>query len=292
MTIENLGNQKVRINGPCINEYAKTDLSLTNIPYDGAITVYFITKINQDLTLELLDNKSPYMIIVHNVGDDIYTRNADSFEVELPSDGYYEITALVIPTVTFIEDGLGIMPGADVSGNVHTNIIAANINETGVSFYTLTRTNSTNEDPYQYMWANWKSITIDEILELIAKEEEANTLNSNTVTVQQYTKSAFMFDNLYACYIKRAQNLLNVFASDKNFCAEGSLCSESANKYKYDIQLRDYLWMAVNVISYCIQNGQYLKALKVLNCVSSCGNICKDTKSKLKQISQGCGCGK
>jgi len=81
MTIENLGNLFLRINGSDIEEYATTDYSLSDMPYDGAITIYFITKINFDLSAELLENKSPYAIIIHNNGDTVYTRNTDSLDV-------------------------------------------------------------------------------------------------------------------------------------------------------------------------------------------------------------------
>lgn len=129
MTIENLGNLYLRINGPEIEEYANIDYSLDNIPYDGAVTLYFITKVNFDLSAELLENKSPYAVIIHNTGETIYTRNTDSIEVQVPADGYYEVVALVIPTTTYIEDGLGYTEGSSVKDNLNTNIIAAEVKE-------------------------------------------------------------------------------------------------------------------------------------------------------------------
>ena len=97
-----------------------------------------------------------------------------------------------------------------------------------------------------------------------------------------------------ACYVSKANDLLNIYSKDSAFCGTGSLCKDSLNKYKSEIQIRDYLWMAINVIKYCIQNCQYLKALKVLNCVTTCAAICSDVKllkSSTKSYG-GCGCGK
>jgi len=50
--------------------------------------------------------------------------------------------------------------------------------------------------------------------------------------------------------------------------------------------------MAINVINYCIQNCQYLKALKILDCVSTCSGICADVKTTTTKTRSGCGCGK
>ena len=63
MTIENLGGLTLRINGPKAESYAYSDFSLFNIPYDGAVSLHFVTKINFDLSVELVDNKSPQMLL-------------------------------------------------------------------------------------------------------------------------------------------------------------------------------------------------------------------------------------
>ena len=101
-----------------------------------------------------------------------------------------------------------------------------------------------------------------------------------------------MLDNLYKCYISKSNDLLNIYSGDSGFCGTGSLCRDTLDKHKSEIQIRDYLWMAVNIINYCVQNCQYLKALKVLNCVSSCSGICSDIKVTNNKITKGCGCGK
>jgi len=49
--------------------------------------------------------------------------------------------------------------------------------------------------------------------------------------------------------------------------------------------------MAINVIKYCIQNCQYLKALKVLNCVTTCAGVCSEDAVSSKTL-KGCGCNK
>ena len=287
MTIENLGNLTIRINGPDEREYAYTDFDLQNIPYDGAVSLYFITKINFDLTAELVDNKSPYALIVHNSGTEISSRNVDSLDVTLPSDGYYEIVTLVIPTTTYIEDGLGYTIGSKVTSDLHTNIIAAEVKDNRVFFKILAHTQDPEEGYYTHIWSEWQDINVDEMLDIL--EQSVNTFETS---VQKHTASAFVYDNLYKCYINKATELLSLYTGDSGMCAGSSLCKDSIDKTK--IQIRDYLWMAINVIKYCIQNCQYLKALKILNCVTTCAGICSDvqTTNLNTKITKDCGCSK
>ena len=293
MTIENLGGLTLRINGPEEESYAQIDYSLANMPYDGTVSIHFVTKVNFDLSAELVDNRSPYAIIVHNTGEDLSTRNVDSFDVTVPEDGYYEVVTLVLPTTTYVEDGLGYTPGSPVMDNLNTNIIAAEVNENNVvCFKTLTHAQDEENGYYSHIWTGWKDIALNEILVLVEAAEEAGNLEE--ITIKKHTKSAFVMDNLYKCYISKANDLLNIYSGDSGLCSGNSLCKDSLDKHKSEIQIRDYLWMAINVIKYCIQNCQYLKALKVLNCVTTCAGICSDikvTKSNPK-LYKGCGCGK
>lgn len=289
MTIENLGNLTLRINGPEIEEYGYLTFDLYNIPYDASVSFHFIAKVNTDLTSQLLENKSPYKIIIHNTGEDISTRNVDSFDVDVPEDGYYEVTTLVVPTVDYIENVLGFTPGSKVTSDVNTSIIAVDVKDNTVCFKILTYTQDEGENYYEHIWVGWEDISLVEVLTLL---EESNS--SRDTSIHKYTQSTFVYDNLFKCYINKASDLLNIYAGDSGLCSGSSLCGDSLNKYKSEIQIRDYLWMAINVIKYCIQNCQYLKALKILNCVSTCSGICsgsKITKSKVKTLG-GCGCNK
>lgn len=291
MTIENLGNLILRVNGPDASTYAYTDYSLTNIPYDGAVSVHFVTKINFDLSAELVDNRSPYAIIVHNTGEEIQTRNVDSFDVTVPEDGYYEIITLVFPTTTYVEDGLGYVVGSPVFDNLSTNIIAAEVRDNNVvCFKTLTHAQDPDSGYHEHIWTGWQDIALNDILVLLEQAEESK--DPDEITVKKYTNSAFVLDTLYKCYISKANELLNVYSGDSGFCSGNSLCRDSLDKHKSEIQIRDYLWMAINVIKYCVQNCQYLKALKVLNCVTTCAGICSDITITKPKTPRGCGCGK
>lgn len=288
MITENLGI--LRVNGPEIEEYAYTDFSLENIPYDGAVSLHFITKINSDLTAELVGN-SPNTIIIHNPGEDITTRNVDSFDAEVPGDGYYEIVTLVLPTTTYIEDGLGFTVGSKVTSHLNTNIIAAEVkDDNSICLKILTHAQDEEEGYYEHIWTGWKDIDLTDVLILLEQIEEQGGYNDTTV--KKYTQSAFVFDTLYKCYISKAENLLKAYVGDSGFCSGNSLCRDQLSKYKSEIQIRDYLWMAINVINYCIQNCQYLKALKILDCVSTCSGICADVKTTTTKTRSGCGCGK
>ena len=289
MTTTNLGNLVLRINGPDIEDYAYTDFSLENIPYDGSVSLHFITKINFDLTADLV-GKSPNTIIVHNAEGTLDSRKVDSFDVELPADGYYEIITLVLPTTDYVEHGLGFAIGSKVTSNLNTNIIAAEVKDNNtVCLKILTHSQDEDSGYYEHIWTGWKDIDLTDVLVMLEQIEEHC---GNDITIKKYTQSAFVFDNLYKCYIKRAEELLKDYTGDSSFCSGNSLCKDSLDKSK--IQIRDYLWMAINVINYCIQNCQYLKALKILNCVSTCSGICADVKTtgKTKKVKGGCGCNK
>lgn len=285
MTTENLGNLVVRVNGPQEEEYPHDNYSLDNLPYDGSVSVHFVTKINFDLSVELVDDKSPYAIIVHNTTDQVATRVLDSFEVTVPSDGYYEITTLIFPTTDFVEYGLGYKIGTTVEKDLHRSIIAAEINQGSVDFKVLTYTRDIESGYYTYTWNSWEDVTINDVLLMLENQEDT--------IIKKVTKSVFVYDTIYKCYINKAQELLSKYSGEKGFCTQDKLCLDLINKYKSEIQIRDYLWMAINVIKYCIQNNEYLKALKTLNCVNTCSGICSDIKfSNAKKINKGCGCGK
>lgn len=287
----NQGNIIMQIEGPDMSLYEVPVYDLYNIPYDAGISLHFITKINFDLTAELLDNKSPYAIIIHNTGEDITTRNADIFEATFPGDGYYELTSLIIPTKQYIEDVLGYVPGSEVKDNLNANIIAADVEDGNICFKILTHAQDEEQGYYGHIWANWVDISLNEILLLL--EQYGEQCCEDEATIKKYTKSLFLYDNLYKCYISKANDLLNVYSGDSNFCSNSSLCRNSLDQHKSEIQIRDYLWMAINVIKYCIQNCQYLKALKILNCVSTCAGICSDIiNTTPTKVSSGCGCNK
>lgn len=294
MIIENLGNLTLRINGPDVEEYANYDYSLDEIPYDAAVSFHFITKINSDLTAELLDGKSPYEIIIHNTGEEIQDRNIDSFEVTVPEDGYYEITTLIIPTIDYVDGVLGYSPGSIVKENLNKNIIAVEIKDNKVCLKILEHALDLESGLNAHIWTGWKCISLPEVLTMLELAENRDYYDSEETNVKKFSASAFIYDNLYNCYIKRSTELISKYVGDSGFCGTNSMCDDSLKKYKSEIQIRDYLWMAINVIKYCIQNCQYLKALKILGCVSSCDGICSDiktTKLKTKKIG-GCGCGK
>lgn len=54
---------------------------------------------------------------------------------------------------------------------------------------------------------------------------------------------------------------------------------------------RDIIWMAINVIKYLIELGQYYEAQRVLEDITQCGGICKDVMVDKNTIGGGgCGC--
>jgi len=61
------------------------------------------------------------------------------------------------------------------------------------------------------VWNSWKDITLDEILLMLENKEDT--------AIKELTKSAFVYDTIYKCYITRSQELLNKYTGESGFCS-------------------------------------------------------------------------
>lgn len=106
-------------------------------------------------------------------------------------------------------------------------------------------------------------------------------LNEAGTTINKEIKNTFSLCRLQDCFYNLCKELLNNLCSINN--------CKSTEIYHQDILNRDIIWMALNVIKYAIDSGQYLEAQRLLENITGCGNICgKFETTNLN--SSGCGC--
>lgn len=101
------------------------------------------------------------------------------------------------------------------------------------------------------------------------------------------TGNAFWFDdyvfsiyNLIKCYVlTEKQRIANWLKNN---------CKADCNTISTINTNADILMTAITVLTYLIQNEQFVEAYRLLNGLRTCNNLCKDFVDDIK----GCGCGK
>ena len=96
-------------------------------------------------------------------------------------------------------------------------------------------------------------------------------------------KSTVYFDSQYTFCTCRLQECFY------KFCREyfAKLCSNKC--IKENISERDILWMGINTIKYLLDLGKYYEAQGVLESLTGCAGLCKQTIN-VKGNGYGCGC--
>lgn len=259
------------------------DQTLFDFAYDSTVSVNFLYSVEcgEETTPVLNDDgATPYSVIIHAL-DNI--RQQDHDEIKLKDDGWYRIIHAVIPTKKAIED-MQLQKGT---------VIDSFITVTGYDIPDLVYAFDTEE--YKLVKANivtiqtvqdgkiefkkvftWKQACWEEIIEAIN--------GPLTSTISFCGKDYFNYCNLEQAYINKVNDLLKLYSGDKGIC--GQNCDTFSKNNSSDIQIRDYFWMAINAIKYCIDMGLYCKALSILKCVESC-NI---YSSKSTTNNGDCGC--
>ena len=102
--------------------------------------------------------------------------------------------------------------------------------------------------------------------------------NTADTTIQRMTLNTFSTADLKECFYNICKALLP------------KVCGQCIT---YDltelIQNRDLIWMALNVIEYCIQLGLYYEAQRHMQWIEECGTICS-RKYSINNGGKDCGC--
>lgn len=275
-----------QFSGKLPEEYIKrNDADLKNFAYNDSVSMHFIYQIDLNGNEKsITSNGMPFKTIIHYINNEL---NIDSFDVDL-DDGYYNILSVILPTKNFINSYL------DLDINFTFEDIQKHIRNLG-----FTDIYNINRDCKNIIAFNTDLNQIEK-LERIENSDnlewncihpsEFSELELDCSTVSYEITNYFNYCHLYNCYINKAKDLLSKYSKcTDTFGSDKFICDDSIKNNKQDIQIRDYLWMAVNVIEYSLECNDYNKALRILNCVSqNCNSVCGNKNIQ----NNGCGCSK
>lgn len=234
------------------DEYLSEDeeiiVSTRNYAYSQTVTLNVVSSIKSDSkeTIQGFD------IVLHDI-DCI-----DESTMELPIDGLYEVTHIIIPNEAWLQYVLE----RDKSALDAYNLI-----------YYYDRTSNSF---MKYIDESSISVSVDEILQVNALPP--TDVREKTTTIIRGDKNTFCMCYLNECFYNLCKGLLGELPGR---------CRNKLDDLKLQIYNRDIIWMAINVIKYLIEMAQYYEAQRILEEVTQCGNICKTTNS----ITGGNGCG-
>lgn len=181
---------------------------------------------------------------------------------EMPIDGIYKVTHMIVPTSEWLDYVLKRDPGAlDAYHSIY--------------FYSFELTSFARYDKEH---GTISVVNPDEILEVNACPPQ--DVNELTTTLIKGDKTTFNLCYIHKCYYILCKNLFN---SLLDRCA-------SNNINRLEIYNRDLIWMSINIIKYLLEKGQYFEAQRILERVTYCGTICKQALNENKNTNN-CGCG-
>lgn len=258
---------KICANGTCgvtvtdLNEYP-TISTLTasgNMYYtfleSATINVLSSIAYNGDKEVQNVDVTTHYVSV--NDATEASINVTDESEFDFPKDSLYEIAHIILPTKEYID-------------KYYSQV--QHIFPNGVYFV---------EDGSIYKYLGYTTGTTRTYSVEKVEAEELIEVNNTGTTIIIETKNTFSICQLKDCYDKIARKLLEQLCGLKDCDAE--------TKYSQDIFNRDLIWMAINVINYCIQVGKYFEAQRYLENIQACNAICNQATSNNKS-SSSCGC--
>lgn len=214
--IEDTSLYKEETNSLPYNVFAEEDVSVLNI----------LTKVELDSEQVLSVNKE---------------------EIKIPSDGWFKITHLVLPTFRWLQS----------------------VDEKILKYFNIIYVYS-NNDFYKYIDHQLERVNIEEILEI--------NPNSKT-TISSSSQEIFNTYYLEEC-LKRANSQYLYFCKQKN-----DDCGDSRNCR------RNHIWHLLNIIKHYIECGNNLEALRLLNEINSCIDLCKKEEADdCCNVPKQCGC--
>lgn len=235
-------------NDEYLNEDGNIAVSTRNYAYSHSITINTLTSIqsNGDRTIQEVD------VVKHDI-DCI-----DESDMEMPIDGLYEISHIILPTNVWLDYVLARDPSALTAYNL-------------IYFYHIGEANY-----YKYINASTiEAVTINEILAINAVPPV--NVTDKTSTIIRSDKNTFGMCYITDCFVKMCKALLEGLSKR---------CVDKTQEIS--IYNRDLLWMAINVIKYQLELKQFYEAQRILEDITFCGGLCKNTKKGAK--TNGCGC--
>lgn len=114
--------------------------------------------------------------------------------------------------------------------------------------------------------------------------KEVFEVNTDTTTLVKTSVNTFQICHLEECFFKICVYLLeNMPCTDPCF-------NDKMKGFAGEVLNRDIIWMAINVIKYCLQLEQYYRAQSILEQIETCWGICKQLNKNNSSNYSGCGC--
>lgn len=216
---------------------------------DYSLIRYFNYKYSETCTINVIQRNTSTGQSTYSVTYTDHSSYLDEDIISISKDGHYTIYHIVLPTVDWLQDKLQ-NPEFDL--NIYSYIYVTD-----------------GQHIYKIVGSDLKECDISEIIQV-------NTYNT---TISRCEKELFHFYDLYTCYINMCNDIFNksiLRCPDKN---------QNLKDLRYN---RDFIWAAINVIKFYIENNEYESAQLLLEKLDSCNGICKQ-QTKNGQMSK-CGC--
>ena len=215
--------------------------------YDDTITVNIVV---------LEETKSQQLIAIsHNT----HTTQLDETLIDLVKDGLYNITHLIVPSISWYEKQL----------------------ESQFNILDKFRRIILSDGKNLYEVINNAYVKLDEI-EFITNIDLTNT------TVNKAQKITFLTCFLWKCYIAL---VLEAFRElKKNNKAQGKI-NKCGKEDDLLIFKRDFVWATINVLNYLIEECKMEKAQEILEKVMSCNGFCFSNFPSDYNITKSSDCG-
>lgn len=184
----------------------------------------------------------------------------DSSEFVISKDGLYGISHIILPSQIWLD----YIKSTDISV----------LNLYSIVYYFNTVTNKY----YKEVAGVSTEVTMSEIL---AADYANPAVGEKGTTIIRADKNTFVMTYLNECFNSICKSLLTSLPKS---CNRDNLTSLVFN--------RDLLWMAINVIKYCLDTSQLYEAQRYLEEVTRCNNWCDGTFNINLINSSGCGCNK
>lgn len=278
--------------GPCsititdLNQELYSDSTILqkhSYPYLQSVTINVLTHLSSEDERTLVASEITEHFVSVSDATGVETYVTDEAEMTFGNDGLYEVKHIILPTKEYILNNL-----SDQLFDIYPSGVYFVDDET---LFKLVRTDNLvkhhshhHHEHYCIDHKHEKPQHIyDELSEgfsvRLVEIDELSERNAEGTTIFEEVKNTFSICHLKECFNRICKDLLNKLCGTCN----------GATEYATDIYNRDIIWMALNVIKYCLELGQYYEAQRILEQVSSCGEICSQyDRQPLKAKSCGC----
>lgn len=179
-----------------------------------------------------------------------------------------------IDELTIDTDGLKRVDHYIVPTNEWLNYVIERGIESLDSYSVVYYFNLPDEQFYKYHLGEITKVEIDEITQV----------NTEDTTLIKGSLNIFQTCHLEECFYRICKYLLeNMPCNDPCF-------SDKMKGFKEEILNRDIVWMALNVIKYCIEQQKFFKAQYIIEQMETCWGICRDLDNVSSSNYSGCGC--